>query len=67
VEAQEAIARVAVTKAPMAPNGCLHAGTVVTLADACCGYGTVMARPRALRALPPSSSSPSAAATALSR
>ncbi|MDB6086808.1 MAG: thioesterase superfamily protein [Gammaproteobacteria bacterium] len=23
----------------MAPNGFLHAGTVVTLADTCCGYG----------------------------
>ena len=25
----------------MAPNGYLHAGTVVALADTCCGYGTV--------------------------
>jgi len=25
----------------MAPNGFLHAGTVVTLADTTCGYGTV--------------------------
>ncbi|MGO9995249.1 MAG: PaaI family thioesterase [Steroidobacteraceae bacterium] len=23
----------------MAPNGFLHAGTIVTLADTCCGYG----------------------------
>jgi uncharacterized protein (TIGR00369 family) len=23
----------------MAPNGFLHAGTVITLADTCCGYG----------------------------
>jgi acyl-coenzyme A thioesterase PaaI-like protein len=25
----------------MAPNGCLHAGTVVTLADTACGYGCI--------------------------
>ncbi|MFZ6645514.1 PaaI family thioesterase [Undibacterium sp. TJN25] len=25
----------------MAPNGFLHAGSVVTLADTCCGYGCV--------------------------
>jgi uncharacterized protein (TIGR00369 family) len=36
---------VAVRKALMAPNGYLHAGTVVTLADTCCGYGTVAALP----------------------
>jgi 1,4-dihydroxy-2-naphthoyl-CoA hydrolase len=28
-----------------APNGFLHAGTVITLADTCCGYGTVMNLP----------------------
>jgi uncharacterized protein (TIGR00369 family) len=28
-----------------APNGFLHAGVVVTLADTCCGYGTVMNLP----------------------
>ncbi len=42
---QEVVARVAVRKALIAPNGYLHAGTVVTLADTCCGYGTVMALP----------------------
>jgi uncharacterized protein (TIGR00369 family) len=36
---------VAVTKALMAPNGYLHAGTVVTLADTCCGCGTVRSLP----------------------
>ncbi len=41
VEPEEVIAKVAVRKALMAPNGYLHAGTVVTLADTCCGYGTV--------------------------
>lgn len=29
----------------MAPNGFLHAGTVVTLADTACGYGCVRALP----------------------
>ncbi len=38
-------AEVEVRKALMAPNGFLHAGTVVTLADTCCGYGCVRALP----------------------
>ena len=29
----------------MAPNGFLHAGSVITLADTCCGYGCVMNMP----------------------
>lgn len=29
----------------MAPNGFLHAGAVVTLADTCCGYGCVVNLP----------------------
>lgn len=29
----------------MAPNGFLHAGSVVTLADTCCGYGCVALLP----------------------
>lgn len=29
----------------LAPNGFLHAGTVVTLADTCCGYGCVASLP----------------------
>ena len=45
VESAEVIAKVTVRKALMAPNGYLHAGTVVTLADTCCGYGTVMSLP----------------------
>ena len=45
VEPQEVVARVAVRKALIAPNGYLHAGTVVTLADTCCGYGTVRSLP----------------------
>jgi uncharacterized protein (TIGR00369 family) len=30
----------------MAPNGYLHAGTVVTLADTCCGVGCMRALPK---------------------
>lgn len=42
-------AELAVRSNLMAPNGYLHAGTVVTLADTCCGIGCV-------RALPPGAS-----------
>jgi len=45
----EVVARVAIRKALMAPNGYLHAGTVVTLADTCCGYGTIAALPEGAR------------------
>jgi uncharacterized protein (TIGR00369 family) len=45
VEPEEVIAKVMVRRALMAPNGYLHAGTVVTLADTCCGYGTVRSLP----------------------
>ena len=38
-------AELAVRKALMAPNGFLHAGSVVTLADTACGYGCVRALP----------------------
>ena len=31
----------AVTKIHMAPNGFLHAGAIVTLADTACGYGCI--------------------------
>jgi uncharacterized protein (TIGR00369 family) len=41
VAEHELRASLAVRKALMAPNGYLHAGTVVTLADTCCGYGTL--------------------------
>ncbi len=34
-------AELAVHKALLAPNGYLHAGTVVTLADTACGYGCI--------------------------
>jgi uncharacterized protein (TIGR00369 family) len=45
VRPEEVVARLVVRKALMAPNGYLHAGTVVTLADTCCGYGTVVSLP----------------------
>lgn len=38
-------AEVNVRKALMAPNGFLHAGAVVTLADTACGYGCVRSLP----------------------
>lgn len=39
VTPQRVRAELAVRQALMAPNGFLHAGSVVTLADTCCGYG----------------------------
>ncbi len=41
VGAEEVRAELAVRPATMAPNGFLHAGSVVTLADTCSGYGCV--------------------------
>jgi 1,4-dihydroxy-2-naphthoyl-CoA hydrolase len=38
-------ARYAVAEHLMAPNGYLHAGGLVTLADTCCGYGCIMNLP----------------------
>ncbi len=38
-------ARLTVGERHMAPNGFLHGGTVVALADTCCGYATVNALP----------------------
>lgn len=38
-------AELAIRAELMAPNGFLHAGTVVTLADTLCGYGCVRALP----------------------
>jgi 1,4-dihydroxy-2-naphthoyl-CoA hydrolase len=37
----EVIGELPVTQTLMAPNGYLHAGSVVTLADTCAGYGCV--------------------------
>ena len=39
-------AELAVRKELMAPNGFLHAGTVVTLADSACGYACVAHLPK---------------------
>ena len=41
----EVAAEIAVTETHMAPNGYLHAGTVVTLADTCAGYGCILNLP----------------------
>jgi 1,4-dihydroxy-2-naphthoyl-CoA hydrolase len=41
VSGSEVRAELAVKETHMAPNGFLHAGTVVTLADTCAGYGCV--------------------------
>src|SRR5262249_49154866 len=38
-------ARLPLREAHLAPNGFLHAGTVVTLADTACGYGCILAMP----------------------
>jgi 1,4-dihydroxy-2-naphthoyl-CoA hydrolase len=45
VGAERVCASLAVKQALLAPNGFLHAGTVVTLADTCAGYGCVAALP----------------------
>ncbi len=45
VEPDEVIAEVEIRKAVRSWNGYLHAGTVATLADTCCGYGTVRSLP----------------------
>jgi 1,4-dihydroxy-2-naphthoyl-CoA hydrolase len=41
VDTSETRAELPITPALMAPNGYLHAGTVVTLADTCAGYGCI--------------------------
>ncbi|HSW23264.1 MAG TPA: PaaI family thioesterase, partial [Burkholderiaceae bacterium] len=45
VSAREVRSELAVRKALMAPNGYLHAGSVVTLADTSAGYGCVVNLP----------------------
>jgi 1,4-dihydroxy-2-naphthoyl-CoA hydrolase len=44
-DGSEVAAQIAVTEMHMAPNGYLHAGTVVTLADTCAGYGCILNLP----------------------
>jgi 1,4-dihydroxy-2-naphthoyl-CoA hydrolase len=41
VSGSEVRAELTISEMHMAPNGFLHAGTVVTLADTCAGYGCV--------------------------
>jgi uncharacterized protein (TIGR00369 family) len=41
VDQAEVRAQLPVNETLMAPNGFLHAGTVVTLADTCAGYGCI--------------------------
>jgi 1,4-dihydroxy-2-naphthoyl-CoA hydrolase len=45
IDAAEVRAELAFRTELMAPNGFLHAGSVITLADTCCGYGCVMNLP----------------------
>lgn len=45
VEPDEVVATLDVRRALGAWNGYLHAGTVTSLADTCCGYGTVRSLP----------------------
>lgn len=45
VTASEIRAELPVRRSLMAPNGFLHAGTVVTLADTCAGYGCMASLP----------------------
>ena len=45
IDAGEVRAAMPVVPSVMAPNGYLHAGAVVTLADTCCGYGCVVNLP----------------------
>jgi uncharacterized protein (TIGR00369 family) len=45
VEPQEVVATFEVGRALEAWNGYLHAGSVVALADSCCGYGTLRSLP----------------------
>jgi len=45
VSAQAVESRMAVRREVMAPNGYLHAASVVALADTSCGYGCVAALP----------------------
>lgn len=45
VELGEIEARLELRAEFMAPNGFLHAGTVVSMADTCCGYGCIAALP----------------------
>ena len=49
VSARGVESRLAVRQEVMAPNGFLHAATVIALADTSCGYGCVAALPEGAR------------------
>jgi uncharacterized protein (TIGR00369 family) len=46
VSSAEVCGELALKDFHMAPNGFLHAGSVVTLADTCCGYGCFASLPQ---------------------
>ncbi|HEY2603830.1 MAG TPA: PaaI family thioesterase [Thermoleophilaceae bacterium] len=48
VEQGEIDARLDLKPEFMAPNGYLHAGTVVSMADTCCGYGCTASMPEGM-------------------
>jgi 1,4-dihydroxy-2-naphthoyl-CoA hydrolase len=45
VSSTEVYGELALKDFHMAPNGFLHAGSIVTLADTCCGYGCLASLP----------------------
>jgi 1,4-dihydroxy-2-naphthoyl-CoA hydrolase len=45
VEPERIVCRTPVRKELLAPNGYLHAGAVVTIADSICGYGSIVNLP----------------------
>lgn len=45
VDASEIGAELSINETLMAPNGFLHAGSVITLADTCAGYGCIVNLP----------------------
>jgi uncharacterized protein (TIGR00369 family) len=49
VEPGEVEARLDLKAEFLAPNGFLHAGTVVAMADTCCGYGCVATLPEGMQ------------------
>ena len=67
VEPQEVVATLTARKALGAWNGYLHAGAVVSLADTCCGYGTVRSLPAGRRSASPPSSSRATSSAARAR
>jgi acyl-coenzyme A thioesterase PaaI-like protein len=45
LEANQVKGRVVITESHLAPNGILHAAVATSLADMCCGYGTIASLP----------------------